>query len=137
MRTFSYFFVPHQLVFIWNKILNKNYKRVHYGDVQFKMMPFKKLYEYYANSRCIVDVENAFQRGLTMRSIEVLGLKRKFITTNEDIKNYDFYNENNILVVNRGNPVVDMSFFDKPYEILDDSIYYKYSLSNWILEVLK
>ena len=71
-----------------------------------------------------------------MRSIEIIGLRRKFITTNRDIVNYDFYNPNNILVLDRKNSIVDMSFFDKPYEMLPDEIYEKYSLRNWILEVL-
>ena len=47
--------------------------------------------------RCVVDVENPGQHGLTMRSIEIIGLKRKFITTNPDIVNYDFYNSNNMI----------------------------------------
>ena len=137
MRCFAYFFVPHQLVFLKNKLLNRDFKEVKPSDVQFKMLPFERLYDYYANSRCIVDVENPHQHGLTMRSIEILGLRRKFITTNKDIVNYDFYNDNNILVIDRKNPTVDFSFFDKPYEILDEELYKKYGLSNWILEVLK
>lgn len=137
MRGFSYFFVPHQLVFFKNKLLNRDFKNVEMSDVWFEMMPFERLYDTYNNSRCIVDVENPHQHGLTMRSIEILGLKRKFITTNKDIVNYDFYNPNNILVIDRENPVVDFSFFEKPYETLKEELYQKYSLGNWILEVLK
>ena len=72
-----------------------------------------------------------------MRTIEILGLKRKFITTNKDIVNYDFYNPNNIMVIDREQPQIDFNFFDLPYEELDDNLYNKYSLKNWILEVLK
>lgn len=137
MKCFSYFFLPHQLVFLKNKMLNRNFKNVSMSDVRFKMMPFEQLYEVYAGSRCIVDVENKEQHGLTMRSIEILGLRRKLITTNQDIVNYDFYNPNNILVIDRDNPVLDFEFLKKPYEELDEEIYKKYSLSNWIFEVLK
>lgn len=101
------------------------------------MMPFKKLYRIYAASRCVVDIEHASQHGLTMRSIEILGLRRKLITTNQDIVNYDFYNENNICIIDRKHPAVDKGFFEKPYQMLDEGIYEKYSLGNWILEVLK
>ncbi len=137
LRCFSYFFIPHQLVYLFNKMTNKHFRDVQRSDVQFKMMQLEKLYQIYAESGCVMDVENAGQHGLTMRSIEILGLRKKFITTNKDIVNYDFYNPNNILVIDRFNPVIDMSFFKKPYEILDEEIYKKYSLSNWILEVLK
>lgn len=134
---FSYIFLPHKLIFWQNKLINRDYKFVKMRDIQFQMMPFEKLYQIYADSRCILDVENSGQHGLTMRSIEILGLKRKMITTNRDVVNYDFYNENNILVIDRENPVIDMSFFDKPYEMLNERIYKKYSLKNWLLEVLK
>lgn len=137
LHCFSYFFIPHYLVFLENKIFNRYFKNVKISDVWFKMMPFKELYRIYSDSKCVIDVENVAQHGLTMRSIEMLGLRRKFITTNKDIVNYDFYNPNNILVIDRENPVVDMSFFEKPYETLDEELYRKYSLENWILEVVK
>ncbi len=136
-KTFCYTFMPHPMVFFLNKIRNKDFQNVSRKDINYQKLPFEKLYKVYNDSRCIVDVENPGQHGLTMRTIEIIGLKRKFITTNSDIVNYDFYNENNILVIDRTNPVVDMEFFDKPYEKLSDKIYEKYSLKNWILEVLK
>lgn len=137
LSCYSYFFMPHKLVFLKNKLLNKNFVNVHENDLHYKMLPFEKLYKVYANSRCVIDVENKGQHGLTMRSIEILGLRRKFITTNRDIVNYDFYNPNNIFVIDRDNPQIDMEFLKKPYKKLSDEIYYKYSLDNWILEVLK
>lgn len=137
MRCFSYFFVPHRLVFLKNKLMNRDFKDVEISDVCFEMMPFEQLYDTYSKSRCVVDVENKEQHGLTMRSIEMLGLRRKFITTNRDIVNYDFYNPNNILVIDRENPILDFSFFDKDYEMLDEYVYKKYCLSQWIIEVLK
>ena len=114
-----------------------NYFRgVKKSEVHFQMLSFEQLYKVYSDSRCIVDVENPGQHGLTMRSIETIGLKRKFITTNKDIVNYDFYNPNNIMVIDRIKPVVDVSFFEKPYEELPCDIYEKYSLKNWVLQVL-
>lgn len=133
---FSYFFIPHKLIFYKNKVFNKNFNNVSEGDINYKMIPFKELYRIYADSKCIIDVENRGQHGLTMRTIETLGLRRKFITTNKDIINYDFYNPNNILVVDRSNPVVDLNFLELPYQELDEEIYQKYSIKNWILEVL-
>lgn len=135
-KIFDYIFIPHPIVFWVSKIKNRGFKGVSIHDVKFEMMPFEKLYSTYADSRCVVDVENPEQHGLTMRSIETIGLKRKVITTNQDIVNYDFYNPNNILVIDRNHPVVDMKFFDKPYEMLPKEIYEKYSLKSWILEVL-
>ena len=135
-KTFSYVYIPHLLVFLLNKIRNKDFRNVTRKDVQFEKLPFTKLYDIYSDSKCVVDVENPGQHGLTMRTIEIIGLKRKLITTNSDIVHYDFYNSNNILVIDRNNPVVDMNFFDKPYQDLTEDIYEKYSLRRWILNVL-
>ena len=137
LNCFSYFFSPHPLVFLRDKLFNKYFKGVKWSDVRFERMPFEKLYKIYADSKCVIDVENAGQHGLTMRSIEILGLQRKLITTNKDIQNYDFYNKNNIFILDRANPVMDMDFFKAPYEKLNEKLYGKYSLENWILEVLK
>lgn len=136
LKTYSFFFMPHPILFWQNKLFNRDYKGVSKKDISFKQLPFEKLYEVYADSRCIVDVEHPCQHGLTMRSIEIIGLKRKFITTNADIVNYDFYNPNNIMVIDRKDPKMDMSFFSAPYEPLPAEIYEKYSLENWILHVL-
>ena len=135
-KSFCYFYLPHKLIYIKNKILNKSFKDVKSSDVNYKMLPFESLYDIYSSSKCIIDVENAGQHGLTMRTIEVIGLKRKLITTNKDIVNYDFYNENNILIVDREKPIVDMSFFDKPFIELSSQIYNEYSLKSWIINVL-
>lgn len=137
LRCFSYFYVPHQMVFLRDKICNQYYKNVKLSDVRFEKISFSQLYQIYANSKCVIDVENAGQHGLTMRSIEILGLKRKLITTNKDIKNYDFYNSSNVFILDRKNPVMDMEFFNVPYQMLEDDMYKKYSLENWIFEVLK
>lgn len=136
MKCFSYFFMPHPAVFVYNKLKDNDFKDVDIHDIHFKSLPFQKLYEIYGQSRCVIDVENKGQHGLTMRSLEILGLRKKFITTNKDIVNYDFYNQNNILVVDRNNPHIDQGFFDRNYEVLDESIYKKYTVGNWILNVL-
>ncbi len=136
MSTYTYLFLPHKLIYLKNKLMNPNFKGVKISEIQFKKKPFKEVYEVYSESKCVMDIESAAQTGLTMRTIEILGLKRKFITTNKDIINYDFYNPNNILVVDRKNVKIDKEFLKKPYEELNDSIYKKYSLENWIISVL-
>ena len=134
---YSFVFLPHVLVYYYNKLLNKHFKNVVKSDVCFEKLPFEKVYEIYDNAKCVVDIESSKQHGLTMRTIEMIGLRKKLITTNKDIVNYDFYHENNILVVDRENFVLDQSFCDKPYVELDEEIYHKYSLSNWLVELFK
>ena len=90
----------------------------------------------FENSKCILDAPQAGQSGLTIRSIECLGAKRKLITTNEDIKKYDFYNENNILVFN-DNLEINNNFFSSPFIEINEDIYTKYSLRKWLETILQ
>lgn len=84
-----------------------------------------------------MDVQHPKQIGLTLRCLETLGAKRKLITTNQDIRNYDFYNPNNILVVDRNNPVVPNGFLNTPYTEVNKGIYDKYSITSWVKHILK
>ena len=67
-----------------------------------------------------------------MRTTEILGAKRNLLTTNKEIKKYDFYNENNIYIFNRSKPKIKFDFLIENYENIDNNIYNKYSLKNWI-----
>ncbi|HEM5166085.1 TPA: lipopolysaccharide biosynthesis protein, partial [Streptococcus suis] len=136
-NVFSYFFIPHKLVYYLNKIKNPHFKYVQMEDVEFKQLPFEKLYEIYSQSKCVVDIESSKQNGLTMRTIEMIGLEKKLITTNKDIVHYDFFNPANIMILDRNDPVIDLEFIDKPYIPLDEKIRTKYSLHDWILNVLE
>ena len=88
-----------------------------------------------AKSKTLLDINRKGQKGLTFRVFESLGLKKKLITTNSDIVNYDFYNPNNILLVDENNPIIPLSFFESAYVDIPESIYRKYSLDGWINQV--
>lgn len=93
----------------------------------------KEVAQYCFESNAVLDLAHPNQTGLTMRTIEVLfGAKRKLVTTNKDIVNYDFYNEDNILIIDRNNLEIPKNFFEKtfkPYsQALTDSLF----IENWV-----
>ena len=71
-----------------------------------------------------------------MRTIEMIGMHKKLITTNQAIKKYDFYNPDNIAVIDRNDIAIPEGFLDKPYSEIEDAIYNRYSLESWIIDVL-
>lgn len=99
-------------------------------------MSFSQNLENVKDSFVLVDFLNSVHRGLSLRSFEALGYQKKLITNNENIKDYDFYNENNIFVFNEDNISEIGEFLKKPYVKIDDSIREKYSFTNWIKYVL-
>ncbi|WP_342330326.1 hypothetical protein [Pedobacter sp. FW305-3-2-15-E-R2A2] len=87
-------------------------------------------------SKSTLDIAHPLQSGLTMRTIELLGVQRKIITTNSDIVNYDFYHPNNVLVIDRENPVLNIEFFDSEFIPVSNEIVSKYSIHNWLKRML-
>jgi hypothetical protein len=72
-----------------------------------------------------------------MRTIETLGAKRKLITTNKQISRYDFYNENNIMILNDDNFDEVTGFLKRKYQDIPEHIYKEYSLSSWVTNIIK
>jgi len=134
-KLFHYFYSPSKLLFKLQRLLKSSFKTIDPTDIHFESFKKDELLNLINDSKAIIDIEHPDQKGLTMRTIEMLGARKKFITTNSNIKEYDFFNEANILVINRKNPDINKSFLESPYVNVDNSIYEKYSLSNWIKHI--
>lgn len=102
----TWFYFPSKILYYKMKIQNSYLRQIPVHTFHFKPMSKELLLQLYAGSRIIIDVQHPKQTGLTMRCIETLGAKRKLITTNYYITEYDFYNPDNILVVDRNLPYV-------------------------------
>ena len=100
-----------------------------------KNVPQQSLPKLYKNTKVILDLQRDNQMGLSFRIFEAMALEKKFITDNQNIKNYDFYNPNNILVLNEDFSNIKKSFFETEYEKLPDEIYHKYTIDNWVEKV--
>ncbi|GAA5100090.1 glycosyltransferase [Chryseobacterium ginsengisoli] len=97
-----------------------------------KKICHSKLPEYYKNSKALLDLTRENQYGLSFRVFEAMALEKKIITDNEFIKNYDFYNPNNILILNETCSNLDKSFFETSYQKIPEEIYYRYTLDHWV-----
>jgi len=86
-------------------------------------------------SEILLDLQRPNQKGLSFRVLEGIGLNKKIITTNTDVKNYDFYNPNNIAIVDSTNIKISENFFKTKYEELTPEIVQKYHISSWVNEV--
>jgi hypothetical protein len=100
-----------------------------------KHIPLSEVNDYIHNAQVLLDINRKGQKGLTFRVFESIGLEKKIITTNADIKNYDFYNPNNILIIDEKNPNIPLDFFDNEYEKIPNDILKKYTLEGWINQV--
>lgn len=131
-KCFTWFYFPSKVNFYKLKYDNPKFRSAKIEDFQFTPMLREKLLEYYAESRIQIDMQHPKQTGLTMRTIETLGAKKKLITTNPDVVNYDFYRPENILVVDRYKPVITKEFINTPWVDIPEDVYEKYSINSWL-----
>lgn len=85
----------------------------------------------YKNTKALLDLMRSGQTGLSFRVFEAMAMEKKIVTDNPEIKNYDFYNPNNILVLNHDLSNISKEFFQQPYEKVPEDIYQKYTLDYW------
>lgn len=130
---FCWYYFPSKLLFYKMWFSDPRFRQIaNPKDFQYKSLSKHQLVNIVEQSNIIIDVQHPNQTGLTMRTIESVGAQRKLITTNAHIREYDFYNPNNILIIDRNNPIVPNSFVETPYQELPTEIYTKYSLKSWL-----
>lgn len=88
------------------------------------------------NSYAVLDIEHPDQVGLTMRSIEVLVMEKKLITTNRFIATTDLYDETRVLIIDRYNPVIPKVFLRNKGVIISNEVRERYSISQWVDDVV-
>ncbi|MNE04632.1 hypothetical protein D3C80_971690 [compost metagenome] len=134
-KHYFFMFFPSPILFLYRKFKDVKFYKAKYKEFNFKSLSQKEIIKIIRKSKIVLDIHHPAQTGLTMRSIEMLGANRKLITTNPDIRQYDFYNENNILIIDRNKPEINKSFFETSYEKNEPSIRYKYSIEGWLKEL--
>ena len=132
---YSYFYSPHILVYLLNKLTNPNYKWITLKDIHFKPLSPQQVYEIYQRSRCVLDIEHPKQQGSTTRPVEMLPMKKKIITTNRNMTDYPFYNNHNFCVIDRDNPQIDEMFWQLPYVSVDDDVLEGYSPKQFVCAI--
>lgn len=133
---FIYPFLQSTFIYYFYRFTKSEFKGTSISDFKFKKIESEKIAEVISKSKAVLDIQHPRQTGLTMRTLEMLGMKKKLVTTNSDIVNYDFYNERNICVINRSSPVIPEEFYKTEYEEIPESIYEYYSIGQWVLGVL-
>lgn len=105
---------------------------------------FEKITEsvpYYENlintyqSKILVDLVSDYHKGLSFRFFEAMGFEKKIITNNKNVKNYDFYNPQNIFIWGEDEDL--SAFLNSEYQKLPEVVYEKYSFRNWLKNILQ
>lgn len=131
VRIFSYMYL-HRLQYLYNKLFEPAFKSARRSEFRFKALSEDDYLDILKRCDTVFDIQHSGQSGLTMRTIETLGARRKLITTNASIRDYDFYDESNIFVLDEQNADQIKEFLRGEYKPPCDEIYDRYSLPSWI-----
>ncbi|WP_379966123.1 hypothetical protein [Epilithonimonas sp. UC225_85] len=121
----------------WIKKLTKFTEDKSSIQYQIKRIDHQDIPHYYRNSKVILDLVRDNQSGLSFRIFEAMALEKKLITDNEKIRDYDFYNANNIWVLNDDCNNLKKDFFETSYQKIPKEIYNKYTLDSWVNTVFR
>lgn len=134
LKVFAYFYTKLYVYFV-NR---EKYDNIPFSVIHFKSLNQEDMLNLFLRSKVILDCSNPMQTGLTMRTIECIGAQKPLITTNKEVKKYDFYNPNNILILDENTNYKEIEDFvsKSEYQEIDQKTYKKYSINYWIKEVL-
>lgn len=88
------------------------------------------------NADILIDFVDPVHNGLSLRFFEGMYYKKKVITDNKMVKQYDFYHPNNIFVLENENYPLINDFINSPYFEVPENIVKKYGFSSWIKRII-
>jgi len=132
---FFYLYLQSPLIYYFKKIFNWRRLKKMNNIFHYQPLGYNEYLDICENSNIIIDIEHPNQKGLTMRTFEMLGKERKVITTNRNIVGYDFFDANNISIINRNNPIIDIKFIEGKYRKISKELYSKYSIDGWLMDI--
>lgn len=92
------------------------------GDEKLMLVPsipYNEVLNNVLQSRCVIDIVEDSNYGMTFRCLEAMVLKKKLLTNYVDIKDVDFYCKNNIFILGVDDESQLKEFIFSPF---DDSI---------------
>lgn len=136
LKIYFYMYFPSLISYFVYKLRNIGKISVLKKDFKFIPMKSNEVFSYLARSKVIIDIQHPKQTGLTMRTIEILGMRKKLITTNTEVRNYDFYNEDNIEIIDRNNVCINRDFILNEFNNSVDNVRKKYTIESFLGEIV-
>ncbi len=133
---YKFVYIPHPLVFWYNKLTNPYFRYVKRSQVHFKPLSTEETIGIYKKSLAVLEIENSYQSGATTRLGEMIGMQKKIITT-FDCRNDDFYRKENQLVLDTNDIMLRREFFSVPYQPIPEEIREKYSFNAFLKKIFE
>lgn len=127
---YEYLYIPSRLIYAIEWM--KKFPYISIRKVHFSPITLEATIDVLCTTKAILDLNFTNQKSLSTRAYEAMIARRKYITTNPEIEKYDFFNPNNIAVIDMENPQLDSEFWETPFEPIEDNIMYRYSVAGLV-----
>lgn len=134
---YTFFYYPSKPVFKVLKVINKTFRKIPIEEVSFDKLSVQAVSDVMCDSEVIIDYGHPDQTGLTMRTIETLGINKKLITNNKLVMEEPFYKTENIFVIGQQNDQELAEFLTSPYVPVSNEIYQSYAIENWVERLIQ
>ena len=136
-KNFNYYiycYYPSKALYFARCLFDWSFLSFTYKQVKFKSLTLDEISEIMSRSNVIVDINRKMQRGMTMRSIETLGAKKKLLTTNNvnDIKG--IFPSDSVGYLERENVELDIHFL-KNNVSKKKFLNSNYSVEGWLKKI--
>jgi hypothetical protein len=101
-----------------------------------KPISYDKVIEKINQSKAIFEYNQKGQSGLTLRCLEAIWLNKKLVTNNQVLRRYDFYNPQNIFIINDRSWDELVDFLNTPLIEYDNEIKQRYSFTKWLNRII-
>ncbi|MCH6435003.1 hypothetical protein [Escherichia coli] len=132
-------YFPSRLIFWFSFLRKKSLRNDLLDKVILKPLPYEFYLKEMQSAEFVLDVSHPKQSGLTMRTMEALAYNKKIITTNDNIRHYDFFDPNKHFILNDINEKNIIHFVNTSQKecSYSPSTINRYSISSWVRALLE
>ena len=132
IKFFGHPYLQSRLVYFYYRLFDKDFKTIRpkIREFSFTKLSYESYLQILKKSRATLDIQMEDQDGLPMRIFECIGTKTKVVSFNSAIKDYDFYDPNNFLLLDfmNGEFIIPKEFFKTKYFEIPINIRNRYSI---------
>ena len=105
------------------------FKVIHHSS---ECIPYAQNIDNIKKARCIIEIVQKGQEGITLRPLEAIACGKKLLTNNTNIQQFDFYTPQNIVIWGKDDFSNIDKFINSTLLPLHPSTCLKYDISSWL-----
>ncbi len=130
---FAYFQTP--LLYYFRKIFDPAFRHFRPDEMGFKPLLGDDRQKVLSSTVAVLDIHHPKQTGTSHRAIECLAMGLKLVTTNDRFREYPFYDERLVQIIDRNNPEIDPMFLRSRADVPVPAAIAACELKKWLATI--